>query len=116
MSEVGWYGWAAGIVDGEGTIGIYPQKGYYVKKDGSKSTYDYKRCVVALQNTSEEMILKLMEIIGGGYYETFPKNATKRTWRWYLNIQDMPRVLPKLLPYLVVKQDATIKVLEYLST
>ncbi|MCR4308350.1 MAG: LAGLIDADG family homing endonuclease [Candidatus Berkelbacteria bacterium] len=60
--------WAAGFIDGEGSIGVY------------KSTHSFTACVQATQN-DPELLNRLLEIFGG----LVDYNKNRHIYRWRLN-------------------------------
>jgi len=92
------YKYLAGIIDGEGCIGVYKakDKGKYLK---------YFVCVV-VKNTSEELIFWLKENFGG--HIKFQKTKNKKwkdCWGWHVNSKKAVTLLKKVLPYLIVKKE-----------
>lgn len=93
-------GWLAGIIDGEGSIGIY-------RKTRGKSSI-FSACV-RISNTSPEMIQRIVEIfddlsIGTHVGEHRGVKSTKPYWQvsvWRMT--EIKKLIELLLPYLVAK-------------
>lgn len=83
----------AGIIDGEGTIGIRKQ---------SERIYQIRLLV---NNTSEELIEYLKENYGGkklGPYKQ--KGNNKDIFEWVCSGKEAIKIIKRILPYLVIKQ------------
>lgn len=100
----------AGIVDGEGCIGLEhlsPTKGR--KKD-------YYVCRLTVINTS----IKLMELLVAtlrGQFDTRKKIEGRKTcYRWHVFGTDLEVAMNSLLPYLLIKKEQAKLVLEYRET
>jgi hypothetical protein len=82
----------AGIIDGEGTIGIY-----YSKK---QNIYRLKIYVV---NTNKELITWIQDTFGGYVYSRESNKGWKTRYEWHCkDISD--DILKKVFPYLIVKK------------
>lgn len=90
----------AGIIDGEGTIGIYYHKG--------RNSYRVKIYVV---NTYKPLIDWLGSVFGGFVYK---RNHTKwkTRYEWHLGENAM-ELLKSLIPYLKIKKDQAILALGF---
>lgn len=92
----------AGIIDGEGYIGIYRSKDRYL------------RPVVNVANTSEVLIdqLRRMTGIGAKYKKT---HHMKSCWSWSVRkFSEIRGLLEAVLPFLVVKRKKAELLLEFL--
>lgn len=105
------YAWAAGIIDGEGCIGVY------VNKHGGA-----KVCLT-VTNTDPRMCVKLQALFGGATRKYNPPAKrqfnTTRDWyyRWQINSFGSVEVaISKLLPYLVCKAEQARLALEFIAT
>lgn len=97
----------AGIVDGEGYIGI--KRSAAVK--GSVSPRFYERIQVRMIN--EDAIRLLRDTLGGNYYrETMAQRGMRQLYCWQASDAQAATILRALLPYLRVKKANAIAVLE----
>lgn len=89
--------WCAGLIDGEGSIGIYGGK-----------------IMLRVVMTDEHTIRTLQARLGGPV-RRWERAAPRMTvWRWYCRSRDLLAVLKRLRPYLVTKAveaDAAIRLL-----
>jgi len=90
--------YAAGIIDGEGTIGIWREA-----RGKNSSGYRY-RVALEVSNTKELLIDWLVEKFGG--YKA-KSNASKDNqqllWKWRCTTSRVPDVVNELIPYLLIK-------------
>lgn len=95
-------GWIAGIIDGEGWIGISRlQRGYFQPRIDVTST---TRC----------MQQRLKDLIGGHVSHTKHVTPLRDTWRWSMwSITGVRAVLEVVKPYFVVKQKVATEVLRF---
>ncbi len=89
--------WAAGILDGEGSIGIYRR----FPKQGKRSIY--YRLSVQMDNTHKLTIKKIQSIMGVGSVRMYPTKG-KDVWRWGGYDANGEKALRMLMPYLVTKK------------
>ena len=91
----------AGIVDGEGYIGLSKFQG---KVYGARyrNKYSYKTRFV-ITNTDLPM-LKLVQKNIGGRFDKRQRRAKHHKQGWNLVIPDVQKVLPKLIPFLRIKK------------
>jgi len=89
----------AGIIDGEGYIGILacgPQKGENV------TNFKVRLCITS---TSVELMDWLTENFGGNYYTKVPKSQKHKVgYTWQLNCSQAGRVIESVRPYLIIKR------------
>jgi hypothetical protein len=90
----------AGIIDGEGTIGLYWHK--------ARDSYRVKIYVV---NTCKNLIDWLGSVFGGYVYER-KHNQWKTRYEWHLG-EDSMDLLESLIPYLKVKKGQANVILEF---
>jgi len=97
--------WTAGIIDGEGCIGIYQ-----TRKD--KIT---KRGVVQVGNTDFRMLQTLQNNFGGGIYQNSRRKRprSKPIWNWMLVGWKTVPFLIKIEPYLVCKKEKARDVINF---
>ena len=89
--------WAAGIMDGEGCVGVR-----WNKKRKSFTL------VVSVTNTDPRMLITLKRMFGGSIQLAHSKNYKphyKTTWGWFLVSTGACAMLQTVLPHLVVKRD-----------
>ena len=107
--------WAAGIIDGEGTIGLY--KHYYKKLD--RTYYDP---LIAVVNTDPLVVAGYLVVLRAsriGHYIMRPKRLTKGNRQVYRvhtrGIKRCIKALKILSPYLVAKRKQALLLLEHLE-
>jgi hypothetical protein len=100
----------AGIVDGEGSIGIEllsptknRKKNYYV-------------CRLTVINTYKPLMERLVKTFKGQYDERKAIPNRKTCYRWHVFGNDMENALNILLPYLEEKKQQALLILEYRKT
>jgi len=98
------YAWAAGFVDGEGSIGIY----------ASHHTYSL---TLYVGQKYRKPLDKLATLFGGTPY--FNKSKTKNgsgLWDWKISSTKARDALVAMLPFLVVKRNQALLAIEFQST
>ncbi len=96
----------AGLIDGEGYIGIVPHQ----KK--------YTRAILSISTTSPEIIDFLKNRVGGQVSMFYPKEGDTHSpyWRWIMKRKkELKELLTKILPYLRCKKANAELVLNYFS-
>ena len=91
-----WLAWAAGIIDGEGWIGL------------SSVSRGYRCLRIEVAQTDIRLPYKLKEIFMCGSVKPQRHNARrgwKPVWRWYVSGEDAANVLRLTLQWLVVKRE-----------
>lgn len=93
----------AGIIDGEGCIGIGRRRG--ATKGGSKPLYITP--TLQVKNTRKELLEWLVERYGGGIYESIDKRNDRRKpiWGWVVAGQRALRAIKDARPYLLLKTE-----------
>tara|TARA_R110000868_G_scaffold319955_1_gene580926 strand:+ start:453 stop:866 length:414 start_codon:yes stop_codon:yes gene_type:complete len=102
--------WLGGIWDGEGTIGIYKRKSYFVPS-------------VSVSNTNEVLINKVKDILDFyniEYYVEYSDRGDRTNARpaWAIKMESKPRVskfLTLIKPYLISKQGQADLVISWCS-
>lgn len=109
MSEI--LAYLAGIVDGEGYIGIKKTKPH-TEKNGAKSPSYHER--IQIRMTDEDAIRLLAETLGGWYYKEKPGHHQSRLPLYCYAVSDKKasEIINKLLPWLRVKKRDALLVLE----
>jgi hypothetical protein len=96
----------AGLVDGEGYIGIKRTK----RKDCVSPIYHER---IQVRMVDEGAIQFLKENLGGNYYHEQARSSLGRPlFCWQASDALASRILKTLLPYLIVKRESAITVLE----
>ena len=91
--------WAAGIVDGEGSIGLIRMKRY--DNYGTGVTYDLR---LDVGNTDPRMLKKLQDLFGGSISRSMEKRENRKPCAtWHLHGSNAANVLAAIRPYLVIK-------------
>jgi len=104
-------GYVAGIIDGEGSIGLNMRYPPHMKR----GTFRFD---VEISSTDENLMKRLQEIFKGEIYNK--KTYTKRPWRrpsyiMHLKRRTIEDWFPKIIPYLVIKKERAILLMEYFS-
>lgn len=108
MNKIIELAWAAGFIDGEGSIGFYKK---VQSIHGKKYTCHYLRLSVA--NTDKSALYRLKDLFGGSVHKsTHAGRNNKDCWTWYCQSNACADALERLLPYLFVKRQQTELALE----
>jgi len=100
----------AGIIDGEGSIGIEHLSPCKNRKK------DYYACRLTVINTSKELMDLLKYHFKGQYDQRKLIPGHKPCYRWHVFGQDLEYALQELLPYLFIKREQALLVLRYRET
>ncbi len=97
--------WAAGFIDGEGTISA-PRS----KKHGR--TYALH---LAAAQTMKKPLIKLQATFGGGVYQKYKVSPPdqKPPWMWVIYGEAAKKALHAMLPYLLVKERQAVIALTF---
>jgi hypothetical protein len=107
--------WIAGFIDGEGCITIARQ----IRKNRPSPSY---RSYITVSNTNRDSLEYLRGHYGGVLYERheYRKDKRGKNWAdaydWYCPLRSATRLLTDILPYLRVKRQQAMLVLEFLAT
>lgn len=114
-SEAVW-AYCAGIIDGEGWIGISRLRTKGRKGSPSESNvYEFLQFQIQVMNTSEAMVDFLHANFGG--YKTYGKRPNKKPYyKWGIRHSDADEFLKKIYPYLVAKRDQAEVVFRFRAT
>lgn len=106
MSDKTKYSYLAGIIDGEGCLTIGA---------GRKGNVINYNSVIMIASTSEKLIKWLQQNFGGNYYKSSRVNEKwKQAYIWrYLKKKDIEKLLLAVLPYLIIKREQAITLLEF---
>jgi len=103
--------YAAGIIDGEGSI--------YIGFGSERGRRNY-RTIIEVANTKLELLFWLRDRFGGSVPPTCRKGPSLRArpvWRWTLaGLAPITRMLEGILPYLVLKRAQAVLALEFAAT
>ena len=93
--------WAAGFIDGEGSIGLYP----CARRDKYHHKYFFLRLSVA--NTDIRCLRRLQRMFGGSINRTNHNNRPEQRpcWTWYCQSKKCADALERLLPFLLSKKE-----------
>jgi hypothetical protein len=94
--------WAAGLFEGEGCITILKGGGKQnrVRKDGSRSSKEYRYPRLCMSLTDEDILRRFKSIMGGTIRGPYTKPNRKPIWYWQLSGKAVYPAAQKLLPYL----------------
>jgi len=99
--------YAAGIIDGEGSIGAYTKD-----KQGRGGL-----CLqLSVANTDIRMLVFLSELWGGSVSTLSRKEIRRQLYEWRRVGQDCGNVLEDVLPYLIVKREQAELAIEFART
>lgn len=100
------WAWLAGLVEGEGCLGLYRGRGRFKLKPS-----------FIITNTSLELLKVAQSITGGQIYKR--TKAVKKGWNQAYNFfvprAEMLKILQHLLPFLLTKKDRAKLLIEYLK-
>ncbi len=104
--------YAAGVIDGEGHVGIH-RHWYSSKRFGRYAVYN---CAVSVTNTNEPVLQWLKELFGvGNVYPEGRKKPLKPHYKprfvWILSAKQAAHVIAVLLPFLRIKKEEALLVL-----
>ena len=105
--------WAAGIIDGEGSIFVMTQK----RKDRERDTNYILR--VSVQSTDPFMTTELKKMWPQGAEFSVRRDARENcsdTMKWQLNGNGATRFLKEILPYMRVKHQQALLAIQFQDT
>jgi hypothetical protein len=100
----------AGIIDGEGSIGIEHLK----PTKGRKK--DYYTCRLTVINTSFTLMRWIKENFGGTFDTRKAILGRKVVYRWHIFGKNMDAILQAIFPFLIIKKIQAHIVLKYRNT
>lgn len=110
--------WAAGLFDGEGTIGLYSGKSNKCSK-GKTWTYAW-RLQLCVSMTSKQTIDRLARIMQVGSVLSHSRKGAKphwkQQWSWRTYASNSEVALRMLMPYLFLKHDQALVAFEFMET
>lgn len=93
-AQMAWFGWAAGIIDGEGCI-------HLARPCGRSKLWDLQVIVV---NTNRPMLEKLSQLFGGNISRPRADDTKRKpVYRWYVRGDGAVEALKRMRPWLVTK-------------
>ena len=93
------FAWAAGIIDGEGTVTIYQHHPRPQHPHGATQP------LVAVETTAQEIAERFKLMFGGIIYHIPQRTGRKlEAWRWQVTGVKVTPVLERILPWLTVKR------------
>ena len=93
--ETFWIGWAAGIVDGEGTI--------MLRKTKKRQHWELR---VSAGNTDPRMALHLQQMFGGAIARYQPKGSNRKPiWHWNISDRGAEKCLRAIVTRLRLKKE-----------
>jgi hypothetical protein len=101
--------WLAGVIDGEGSIFLSK-----VTHPAYRRGFFY-RPQMMVSNSNRPFLVKVMEIIGEGtvHLAKRGRGGWKTRWEYQGTAGVMRKIIPQIIPYLIVKRAQAEKVLEY---
>lgn len=106
MPDKAKYSYLAGIIDGEGCLTIGA---------GRKGNVTNYNSIIMVTSTSEKLIKWLVGNFGGNYYKSnriVPNSKPAYIWR-FLKHKEIELLLLAILPYLIIKREQAILLLEF---
>jgi hypothetical protein len=110
------WSYLAGLIDGEGHIGITKGCRYWRNKDGVETKYPAYSLQISVANNSSSLMTFLIKHFGGVYYTHTRINPNARdgyTWQ-PKGAKNKEALLLAVLPYLVIKTAQAKMALEFL--
>jgi len=106
----------AGMIDGEGHIGITKGCRYWTNKDGVEIKYPAYCLQISIANNSLELMRYLIEHFGGVYYLHTRNNPNARMgYNWMpKGAKNKEQLLLSVLPYLVIKHEQASLALQFI--
>ena len=97
--------WAAGFIDGEGCIALYPRRQILKGK-----TYHHFVLRLHVSNTDLLALERLQTLFGGSINKANHKDRPhyKPCWTWYCNTSRCEQALESLMPYLFSKKSQAV--------
>ncbi len=102
--------WLAGVIDGEGSIGLYDYG-----KEG-------RRVLIQIGNTNEQFVQKVKELIGCGSSinrQHFGGGHKGRKAMYHYTLKGSARcyvILKQIYPYLIIKKDLAERIIKEIET
>lgn len=115
MKQANW-SYLAGLIDGEGHIGITKGCRYENHKDGTRTKYPAYSLQVSIFNNYLPLMKYLIEHFGGVYYiHTRSNPRAKNGYIWQpKGSRNKEKLLLAILPYLIIKTEQAKMALEFI--
>lgn len=115
MNATAW-AWLAGFIDGEGAIGIHRASD---KRKGPN--YHSFRATLQIVNTNRLALVQTLDImeLSSLNIAALRRDSTKWSPAFHINIRELhslARILPQLMPYLIIKQHQAELTLEFVRS
>lgn len=110
VEKIAYLSYFAGIIDGEGCIGIEHLSPNKTRKK------DYYTCRLTVINTNEDIMKLLVHYFKGSYDIRKRIEGRKKCFRWHVFGPDLEIALNQLLPHLFIKKSQALIVLQYRET
>jgi hypothetical protein len=104
----------AGIVDGEGNIGLVRRNANPQRGEIAPTFYDYLKIV----NTDYRLLSWIREKVGYGKIsvETRKKEGHRKVYTWHVSSRPMRQFLQEVYPYLLIKRDQADLIFKFRAT
>lgn len=103
------YSYLAGLIDGEGCIGLYE---HINKKKQWTNTFNMQ---FSITNTDKNIIEWIQKTFGGKWYIVTKKSQKlSECYKIYFNYENSYHILNKILPYLIIKKSQCKVAIEFL--
>jgi len=101
--------WLAGVIDGEGSISL--SKVF----DRAYRRGFFYRPQLLVSNSNRLFLIRIAEIVGEGTVHRAKKGGSgaKTRWEYVASAGVLRAILPQIIPYLIVKREHALKMLEY---
>lgn len=106
----------AGIIDGEGCIGIECMAPCKRKNGTWARKHNYYTPRLTVINTSEIIMFTLLRFLGGTYDARKKLSGRKTCYRWHIFGEKLEESIKNILPYLQIKHKQAELVLEFRKT
>lgn len=115
MKESNW-SYLAGLIDGEGYIGITKGCRYYTDKENNTTKYPAYSINITISNNSLDLMKYLVEHFGGKYYTHTRSNPNANIgFMWQpKGIKNKEKLLLAVLPHLVIKTRQAQLILDFI--
>ena len=111
----GWIGWLAGIIDGEGTIGITRSNAKAYKHPYLKPTFHISNTNTKILDKAE-MIIRKIHPFTKVHITVTNRNVERQKTGYRLSVdsqKDMIKILPVIIPYLIAKKEQATLLLDF---
>lgn len=115
MKDKNW-SYLAGLIDGEGHIGLTKGCRYWTNKDGVKIKYPAYAMQISIFNNDLKLMTYLVKNFGGVYYtrdRSNPRAKVGHTWQ-PKGHKNKELLLLAVIPYLIIKEEQAKLALEFL--